>query len=376
MSHPAIEQYLAQLVAAWPADEQREVAISELRDHLLATYEDALAEGANEEDAIQATLVECGDVASLVRTYRGNFSSQESRWMMRLSTAALAAGVLAIIGLATFWPGEHAPPLVAQAQAQFGGEGGTAAGGAPGGRTTVISDAMEVNNATTKTKLAKPMAIDFVETPLADVIAFIADKAGIETYINKRTLDEAGVALDSPITISLKQVRGDMLLELVLQQVGGDQIDYTVRDGIVVITDVVSLDGASEVKAYPVSDLLKLHATEAKREGGGELGGGAVPGGPGAPMGSGGFPPGGGGVFSGGGLINATPRDVPQNVQQLINVLQNTVSPDSWSDAGGYGTVTYYGEMLVVRQNARTHREIDKVLTMLRETASKKNVAN
>ena len=80
-------------------------------------------------------------------------------------------------------------------------------------------------------------------------------------------------------------------------------------------------------------------------------------------------------VDAGGELGIAADPETPANVQQLITVLHDTVSPDSWSELGGAGTITYYGEMLVIRQSPRIHREINKVLSMLRETAVKNSAS-
>ena len=144
MSPAAIELYLAELAAAWPPDAGREAAISELRDHLLAMIEEAQAAGVSEEQAIQAALAECGAATRLAANYRGNLSSQESRWIMRLSTAALAASILAVMGLATFWPGDQATPLLAVAQAQPGATPAAGPGTLAGsGRTTVITNSIE-----------------------------------------------------------------------------------------------------------------------------------------------------------------------------------------------------------------------------------------
>ena len=65
--------------------------------------------------------------------------------------------------------------------------------------------------------------------------AFLSERTGVEIYIDQRAITAAEGAGESPITIQLKLVRADMLLELALQQVGGGEIDYVIRDGLVVI---------------------------------------------------------------------------------------------------------------------------------------------
>ncbi|HTN76503.1 MAG TPA: hypothetical protein VL096_14690 [Pirellulaceae bacterium] len=269
---------------------------------------------------------------------------------MRTSRTTMAATMLAIFAATT-----------AHAQAPASATPKAAA-------LVVINSDTEALNAATQAKLAERIEANFEEVSLKEFAAFVSEKAGIEIYINQRAITAAEGADESPITVQLKLVRVDMLLELALQQVGGGQIDYVIRDGLVVITSSESLNDASEVRAYPVSDLLKLHTAPAKPAAPRDPFGGvpAIPPPP-QPL----APPAGAGDESG---IAANPQ-TPANVQQLISVLHNTVSPDSWSELGGNGTITYYGEMLVIRQSPRIHREINKVLSMLRETVVKNSAS-
>lgn len=293
---------------------------------------------------------------------------------MRLSTAAIIVVLLTVGSVAIWWPGSAPAPIVAQLQAQ-------AVKVPPKPEPLAAPDSIALNNAATQDSLARHVAADFKEVPLGDVLAFVADAAKVETYINHKMLDEVGVSADAPITIQLKNVRADMLLDLALQQAG--ELDYVIRDGIVIITSAESLELASEVRAYPIADLLRLHsgrgATKeagASFEGspGGYDGGGAAGLAPGGEGGAGYGPAGGmsGGYGGMGGPIVVNQTSLPPDVAQLIEVVTQTVSPDSWSVMGGHGTITYYGNMLIVRQNERTHREIEKVLKLLRDTAGAK----
>lgn len=393
MTHEDTERFLEQLSQAWPRDAERDAMLDELRDHLLAIEEDESLDADEREQTLLAALAECGDARRLANKLRGEVQQRKWRWIMRVSTAAAVAGIATLLGIATYWPSPNAVPIAAVAIAQQPGlasglEPGSGPGAGPGaglgpgavggpGMAVGIAGGQDANNQKTQAKLAERLEARFVDLPFQEAIDFLSDKTGIETYLNRRALEEAGVALETPVNVQLKQVRGDMLLDLILQQVGSDEIDYVVRDGIVVITSVASLDGANEVKAYPVADLLRLHQADGRGVSG-MMGGGSESGFPGAgsatPGVSGGMPAGmasgpGGGF---GGPVEMGSRDLPPEVQQLVKVLQNSVSPDSWIDMGGHGSITYYGEMLIVRQNARTHREIEKVLTMLRETAARR----
>lgn len=376
MTPAAIERFFEELARAWPPGPDRQQALDELRDHVLTVYEAERDAGAEEAEAVRAALAECGAAHKLVLRFRGETYLKRTRWMMRLSTAAIIVVLLTVGSVAIWWPGAAPAPVVAQLQAQ-------AVKIPPKPQDLPASDSMSQNNAATQEKLAKHISADFVETPLHDVLAYVADATEVETYINHKVLEEVAVPADTAITIHLKKVRADMLLDLALQQAG--ELDYVIRDGIVIITSAESLELASEVRAYPIADLLRLHsgrgiAKETGASSEGASGGyGAGPGSEGgAGYGSAGGMPGGAGMAAGGYgggmggpvVVNQTP--FPPDVAQLIEVVTQTVAPDSWSSMGGHGTITYYGNMLIVRQNERTHREIEKVLKLLRDTAGVK----
>jgi hypothetical protein len=408
MTHPQIEQFLETLSAAWPRDANREAALEELRDHLLSAVEEAAADGDDEQQALARALAECGPPVQLARQYRGAFYERRKRWIMRLSTAGLAASVLAAIGVAVWWPGENGSPIVAKVQAQASGTG-DAAGGTGTATAVQKQPSVEENNAATQQKLAQGVKqIDFNEAPMMGVFKFFADRHAVQFYLNRAALEQGGVNVDNVnVTLQLKDVRLETALDLALQQAGGD-LDYYLRDGVIMITTKESMENASEVRAYPVADLLKMHTPSVRQAGGlgggyggggfggggmGGVGGGffgstdgqvegamdeyfvqfggdgaAAPagggqagvgaGGPGGMMGS----MGGVGISSGGWHASTAEDD-------LIRVIQQSVAPESWSDNGGSGTITYFGGMLVIRQSARAHREVEKVLSLLRETA-------
>lgn len=378
MTPAAIERFFEELARAWPPGPDRQQTLDELRDHVLTVYEAERDFGAEEAEAVRAALAECGAAHKLVLRFRGETYLKRTRWMMRLSTAAIIVCLLTVGSVAIWWPGSAPAPIVAQLQAQ-------AVKVPPKPEPLATADSVSLNNAATQEKLTRHIEADFKESPLRDVLAYIADTSQVETYTNHKSLEDVGVSADIPITIQLKKVRADMLLDLVLQQAG--ELDYVIRDGIVIITSAASLELASEVRAYPIADLLRLHSgrgvakeTGASAEGdSGGYGAGVAPGSEGGPgYGSPGGMPGGAGMAAGGYgggmggpvLVNQTP--LPPDVAQLIEVVTQTVAPDSWSSMGGHGTITYYGNMLIVRQNERTHREIEKVLKLLRDTASVK----
>jgi len=94
---------------------------------------------------------------------------------------------------------------------------------------------------------------------------------------------------------------------------------------------------------------------------------------------SGGGGGGGGGVQSvGGGFEDTGDEDTydrdqlrterQERINDLILLIQDTVSPDSWFDAGGEGTITSYGSRLLsIRQAADVHNQLSSLLEELRK---------
>ena len=54
--------------------------------------------------------------------------------------------------------------------------------------------------------LSEATALEFIETPLQDVIDYLKDRHGIEIQLDCRALDDVGVPSDTPITKALRGV--------------------------------------------------------------------------------------------------------------------------------------------------------------------------
>ncbi len=296
---------------------------------------------------------------------------------MKVTSCITAAFVLLALGLIAIWP-EHRPgPGPARAVAQntnaadpnvrrSGGSDSATATVKPGGNTSDILDE----------RLSKRITAQFVETPLNDVLSFFSDTADVQIFLNRKALEDEGVTADTPISIALKSVRLDMLLDLVLEQAGSGAITYVERDGILIVSTIGNLEGASEVRVYNCRDLLAMEPPR------GEKAARGLPGLPGAsapgPAINGGI--GGGivggvlpvGVGAGGdGLGGEGPplTEAERRAAALKHLIQTAVKPDSWAEQGSFGTISEYNGLLVINHNTKTHKQIDNVLKMLREAA-------
>ena len=406
MSQDEFDNYLTLLTSLLQLKgEQRQAMAEELRAHLEDRLDDLLARGYDRDAAVKLALEEFGDAAGLAANFSLLVRNRRRRWMMKVTSYSTAALVLIALGLFALWPENRPGPAPRQAIAQQAGapppevakpQANSNSKSIPG---TVVGGDNSLDE-----KMSKRIAAEFIETPMKDVLSYLSDVAELQMFVNRKALADDGISTEELITINLKSVRVDMLLDLVLEQGTSGGATYVERDGILIVSTLANLEGASEVRVYNCRDLLamdsptktdgaKAAAAVMGSEGGfgGGPGGppGAVPTGAGAPgmpgagpMMAGGFGGGGvGGGFGGGGMGGgvggmggAVACEGPLNEEgrravALKTLIQTAVKPDSWQDQGGYGTISDYNGLLVINHTGKTHKQIENVLKMLREAA-------
>lgn len=156
-------------------------------------------------------------------------------------------------------------------------------------------------------QLHSPTTLEFIDTPLSEVIEYLKDLHQIEIQLDKKALEELGVAPDTPITKNLKGISLRSALRLML---GEMDLTYLVTDEVLLITSKDRRDNELSTKVYPVADLvLPIRSIQSNGGmsmlGGGGGGGGGMGGGGGGMGGGGG---GMGGMGGGGGGFNVAPE--------------------------------------------------------------------
>jgi tetratricopeptide (TPR) repeat protein len=160
-------------------------------------------------------------------------------------------------------------------------------------------------------ELKKPTQFEFSEQPLSAVIDYLKEYHKIEIQADTRALEEASVALDTPITMSLHGVSLRSALKRLLKNL---DLTYTIQDEVLLITTTEKAESADylETKVYPVADLVIP-----VQSGGGNMGGMGGMGGMGNSMGGGMNGMGGGGMYN-------LPKDIlpslPKEGFQAFNV--------------------------------------------------------
>jgi hypothetical protein len=103
--------------------------------------------------------------------------------------------------------------------------------------------------------LDKQMSLEFIDTPLADVASFLHDLHGIPVLLDRGALEAAGVAIDTPVTLSLKDVRLRSALGLLLEEL---HLTYVVHHEALRITTPAAARAMTDVRVYDVSSILGL----------------------------------------------------------------------------------------------------------------------
>ena len=73
--------------------------------------------------------------------------------------------------------------------------------------------------------LKSPTQLEFVDTPLTDVIDYLKDYHQIEIQLDKKAMEEAGTGSDTPVTKNLKGVSLKSALRLMLNDLSLTLLD-------------------------------------------------------------------------------------------------------------------------------------------------------
>jgi len=171
--------------------------------------------------------------------------------------------------------------------------------------------------------LHKRVPMQFVETPLSDVAAFIEKAAGVPVSIDRRALADIDLPATTPVTIDVSDVSLRSALELVL----GRELDltWTFYREVLLITTPEADKWMREVRVYDVADLAERYGPD------------------GQPV---------------------------LEYDSLEYAIKLSVDQRSWDTSGGPGTIAFYAgpdiRAMVVSQTVRAHQEIEAFLAKLR----------
>jgi hypothetical protein len=159
--------------------------------------------------------------------------------------------------------------------------------------------------------LNTPITVNFRGTRLEDVLEYLRTFTGQTILEDKAGLDEVQVNYDTPVTANVKGVALRTLLRKVLSELN---LTYVVKDETIQITSLTRARELMVVRSYYIADIVA-------------------------------------------GVGWQHPAQLVQNINNIIDMVQNSVDPQSWRANGGPGTITFNpGTMsLVVKQSAEVH---------------------
>ena len=150
--------------------------------------------------------------------------------------------------------------------------------------------------------------IEFEEATLHDVVALLAEQRNIQIVLDESGLAAEGVTADVPITCSLKGVQLKSALNLMLDQL---RLSAMVKDEVLLITS------QERAMRYVVPRVYKPKSTWS-------------------------FDP-----------------------DNLIDVITTSVSPESWGDVGGAGSIVSINGGLVISASADVHEKVNELLRQI-----------
>jgi type II secretory pathway component GspD/PulD (secretin) len=237
-------------------------------------------------------------------------------------------------------------------------------------------------------QLSTPITVSFDSTPLRSVLDELRDYHGINIVADLPAMQEAGVNLESPISIKLDKVSLKSALNLILHQV---RLTHVIKDEVLMVTTEDNAKGKLSTVSYSVADLvipvenfgdvrngsMPAQANQAANQQ--SQVNGAMPfTGPwsitnGQPAGT----PSGGSMLNGGGAapagpsggnMNSSRRASTTTEEQLIKLITSTIQPRSWSEMGGPGTLEFFPLTLslVINQTPDIQEQIQDLLASLR----------
>ncbi len=164
------------------------------------------------------------------------------------------------------------------------------------------------NTAMIREKLKETVQVAFDGMPLSAVMDQFSRELGINFLLDDKALEQESITPDEPVMLKLKPLALRNALYHILEPL---QLSYVIDHDVLVITSKNA--SAGQLRTYDLSLFLPDNST----------------------------------------------------VSQLVQVIQSTVSVDSWQATGGQNTLNVYGSLLVVRAPETVHEGIEELLTLL-----------
>lgn len=190
--------------------------------------------------------------------------------------------------------------------------------------------------------------LNFTGVTLSDAMDFIRDVSGANVHINWQALEAVGIGKDTTINLRLRNVPLRKVLQLTLREAGaGDLLTFYVDADIIEVTTREVADEQLFTHVYPVDDLI-MEVPDFVGPNfnlqGSSVGGST----------------GGQGPFNGGsGSGNENKgKSRAERAQELIDMIQAIIEPDTWDVNGGRAAIRFLNGSLIVTAPRSVHEAL------------------
>lgn len=212
-----------------------------------------------------------------------------------------------------------------------------------------------------------PEPIDWQDKPFNEIVEWLGNQESTGAPVNMNiimktlVMEEAGVDTEYEVNLQVRNLSLGKILNLVLGEVGGSdpatQLGYVAQDNLLTLSTQDDLNSKLYLKAYDVTDIIlnvpdfinapTLDVTSLQERQGQQSRGGGGGGGSGQ-------------LFQGGsGDESGEESKRTAKMEQLVELIQETIARDSWQANGGEGTISFNGSSLIVYNTLEVHQKIE-----------------
>jgi hypothetical protein len=218
------------------------------------------------------------------------------------------------------------------------------------GTGSVYGQQQGINSRAALSQVVRELNVETVS--LAKTLDYLRDVSGANIAVNWKALEGVGVARETPVSLSVRNLTLRKMLQLVLDQASPNaQLVFSTDSNVIQITTQDEADRQMITKVYIVDDLVM--APRNRQAPSLQLG---VSNTNGSTSGSSNQ-----GLFGGGnsGQTNEQNEKTPQQRgDELAELIRQVIRPTIWRENGGTASIRYFSGKLIVTAPISVHEAI------------------
>lgn len=177
--------------------------------------------------------------------------------------------------------------------------------------------------------LAEPTDVDFVDTPLTDVVDFLARQHGIQVLLDHRALEREAVDTQTAVTCQVGGISLRSALALILRDF---HLSWMIDGEVLLITSRQEADEPQDTRVYDVADLV----------------------------------------------VDENWPEGTEDFDSLLSLITSAIAPESWPDGNAshfFPATISTARVLVIPQTREVHEMIEKLLRDIRAAGGEESGA-